>query len=528
MKNNKTTHLHSTPKQGKIPVFFSEKLDINDPVLVFDRLMEDINIEQYLNQSVYTEGRRGYNSVDLLKTVIFGFMDEGYISLRRLEENCKVNLRYMYLMDGATPSYRTFGYFINNEIKDNVDEIFLAINKELIDIDAIDLNHLYIDGSKFEANANKYSWVWKKSTEKNRYKLFEKISALFDEINTYLQFQDFKITTNIEYDPEQLDEILGSLRYVFNINEKNFVSGRGHRKSFEQKSFEMLKKYTEKLKEYVEKIDICGPDRNSFSKTDPSATFMRMKEDYMGNDQLLPAYNVQIGVADEYIAVIDVNQYRSDMDCFIPLMEKFKSLYSFYPKYPVADAGYGSFNNYIFCEENGIGKYMKFPTYKKETKDIKYHDNPFRAVNFKLDKEKNLVCPNGKKFIFKYRKTVRGNKYGRQEEIYECENCTGCPYAEQCKKTPKNRTIRINEELTQYHQEVIDNLESTQGALLRMNRSIQAEGTFGIIKHDRWYKRIVRRGMTSVRLELTLIAIGHNLYKYYNKNYRNSISQEAA
>ena len=85
--------------------------------------------------------------------------------------------------------------------------------------------------------------------------------------------------------------------------------------------------FCQKLQEYIERIDICGPDRNSYSKTDKSATFMRIKTDYMGNDQLLPAYNVQIGVADEYIAVVDVNHYRSDMDCFIPLMKHFKQTY---------------------------------------------------------------------------------------------------------------------------------------------------------------------------------------------------------
>ena len=282
----------------------------------------------------------------------------------------------------------------------------------------------------------------------------------------------------------------------------------------------MLKEYADKLAEYVQKVDICGPNRNSYSKTDTSATFMRMKKDYMGNDQLLPAYNIQVGVTDEYIAVLDVNQYRSDMDCFVPLMEKFNSIYGFYPTYPVADAGYGSYNNYIYCEEKGMEKYMKFPMFKKETKDKKYHNNPFRAVNFKIDEEGIMRCPNNKAFHFKYRKAVRGNEYGRQEEIYECEDCTGCPYAEQCKKTSKNRTIRVNEELTAMHKEVIDNLESIQGTLLRMNRSIQAEGTFGIMKNDRNYKRIVRRGIESVNLELYLVAIGQNLYKYYNKKMR--------
>ena len=227
--------------------------------------------------------------------------------------------------------------------------------------------------------------------------------------------------------------------------------------------------------------------------------------------------DVQVGIADEYIAVVDVNQYRSDMDCFIPLMNKFYTTYGFYPKYPVADAGYGSYNNYIFCGQHGMEKYMKFTMFKKETTDKKYHEDPFRAVNFPIGEGGIMRCPNGKSFYLQYRKNVKGNKYGRQEEVYQCEDCSGCPYAEQCKKTDKNRTVRINRELTAMHQEVIENLESIQGALLRMNRSIQAEGTFGIMKNDRWYKRIVRRGIKSVLLEVFLVSIGHNLYKYHNK-----------
>ena len=155
-------------------------------------------------------------------------------------------------------------------------------------------------------------------------------------------------------------------------------------------------------------------------------------------------------------------------------------------------------------------------------KSEKYHTNPYRAVNFRRDPEGNLICPNDKKFIFKYNKHVKGNKYGRTEEIYECENCEGCPYKAKCCKSAKgNRTIRINQELTSFHEEVISNLECIHGALLCMNRSIQSEGTFGIIKWDRNYKRLFRRGKKNVLLELTLIACGYNLYKYHNKKKKN-------
>lgn len=518
---NLTTDRYYNPKQTRIPVQIAEKLDICDPVLVFDGIMEEIAIWKYLRPEEYNPiGRPGYNRVNKLKTVLFGFMDKGYISLRELEDNCKVNLRYMYLMDGETPCYKAFGDFINEELTESIEDIFKAVIAYIREKEGVDMQHLYIDGSKYEANANKYTFVWKKGTEQSRYRLYEKITKQLNEINDELTGLGVQIETNTEYTPEYLEEITVRYMQLVRVDPSSFVHGKGRHKTPEQRHCERLRYYTAKLREYVEKINTCGPDRNSYSKTDPDATFMRMKKDYMGNDQLLPAYNVQIGVADAYIVVVKAMQYRSDMDCFIPLMEEFYRQFGFYPKYPIADAGYGSFNNYLYCQEHGMEKYMKFPMYKKETTDEKYRNDPFRAVNFKTDEDGDLICPNHKKFHLAYRKAVKGNQYGRQEEIYECEDCSGCPYADRCKKTEKNRTIRVNQELTEFHEEVLDNLESIHGALLRMNRSIQAEGTFGVIKQDRWYKRIVRRGLDSVQLELYLVSIGHNLYKFYNKQMK--------
>ena len=166
-------------------------------------------------------------------------------------------------------------------------------------------------------------------------------------------------------------------------------------------------------------------------------------------------------------------------------------------------------------------KYMKFTMYEKETKNEKYRENPYRAINFSKDENGNLICPKGRKFKFKYTQHVKGNNYGRTEEVYECENCSECEHKEKCSpKSKNNRTIRLNQELTDMHEEVLRNLNSIHGALLCMNRSIQAEGTYGIIKWDKSYKRLHRKGIESVILELTLISCGFNLYKYHNKKKR--------
>ena len=204
-------------------------------------------------------------------------MDTGYASLRELEDRCRTNIRYMYLMDYETPGYRSFGYFINNEIDGKAEDIFRAVMEYIRKKDAVDLEHLYIDGSKFEANANKYSWVWKKATEKSRYRLFAKITQLLDQINEDLAYTGLKVETNTEYTPQGLEMILGRYAFQCRIDEEAFVHGRGHRKSREQRYCEKLKEYTQKLKEYVKKIRICGPERNSYSKADHDATFIRSK-----------------------------------------------------------------------------------------------------------------------------------------------------------------------------------------------------------------------------------------------------------
>lgn len=184
---------------------------------------------------------------------------------------------------------------------------------------------------------------------------------------------------------------------------------------------------------------------------------MRVKRDYMENDQLLPAYNIQTAICDEYIATFDVKQYAADVDCFVPLMEKFNELYGHYPKYPIADAGYGSLNNYIYCQEHGMEKFMKFTMFEKETKDEKYRNNPFRTTNFSQDEKGNIICPNNRKFKFKYNQHIKGNNYGRTEEIYECEDCQNCKYKEKCcPKAKNNRTIRVNRELTTMHKGVLN------------------------------------------------------------------------
>ena len=521
MKNNITEN-HYTPIQMKIPVDLEKIIEITDPVYTFNEVMEHIDLRKYCAEKESIMGRPRYDSVKLFKVILFAFMENGYSSLRNIEKLCKTDVRYIWLLDGEkAPSYATVCNFLNKYVGANIEQLFRDINGYLFDTDSVNLDQIYIDGTKIEANANKYTWVWKKSCLKSRDKVYSALTSLINEINSgVISLMGIQIGTREEYAIEYLEEAICKFANATGTGSGTVVRGRGHHKTAEQRQYEKLNEYLGRLRKYAEHIEICGDNRNSYSKTDHDATFMRVKRDYMGNDQLLPAFNMQIGVCDEYIAVVDARQYASDMDCFVPLMDKFKSSYGKYPDYPVADAGYGSYNNYLFCEKNGIGKYMKFTMFDKESKDKKYRDDPYRAVNFARDENGDLICPEGRRFNFLSNRHVKGNKYGRTEELYQCESCEGCPRKSECCHGNNDRTIRMNSELTAIHKEVLDNLKSELGIRLRTNRSIQAEGTFGSIKWNRSYKRAKRRGIESIIFEFTLIAVGFNLYKYHNKKHR--------
>ena len=322
------------------------------------------------------------------------------------------------------------------------------------------------------------------------------------------------------YSIEELEQYLSILISLSEEKNISFVYRKGKRKDIIQKYYDQLNSIVSLLKDYAIKIDKCGEHRNSYSKTDVDATFMRMKTDYMGNTALLPAYNWQLVSAGELILFGLTSQSASDNKCFIPLMNKYKSLFGTYPKTPVADAGYGNLETYSFCKNNQIELFMKFASWEKETHNKKFHEDPFRSVNFKIDDEGHPICPNGKKF-FKLNETpIKGNKDKRTEEKYQCENCEGCPFKNQCNQSNHNRVININRTLTSYHKEVIDNLASERGIELRCNRSYMAEGAFGVIKQDYNYRRISRVSLKKVNLELYLIIIGFNLAKYHNLIHR--------
>ena len=510
--------------QMKLPLEIGVKINSDDPVVSFKEVMNGVNLKQFLVKSDKdSRGRDGYDPEVLLKIVLFAYMNN-VRSTRKIEALCRNDIRFMYLSDEITPSHMTIANFINQCLLENIEDIFNIVTGYIINKLDIDTSKVFIDGTKIEALPNKYTWVWKKACITSRNRKFAYLKKYFNQLNNQIIYCGQPVfPVQEEYQIEEMENIVNILLKQMEYEGIKVVNGKGKRKTVLQRTYDNLKAITDKLREYAYKIDVCGEGRNSYSKTDSDATFMRMKTDYMGNTALLPAYNWQVVTAGEIILYGLTSQSAADNTAFIPLMEKHNKIFGRYPEKAVADAGYGNLSTYDFCTRNGIEKYMKFPSWKRETHDTKFREDPFRSKNFRIDSDGNPVCPNNKKFIKLYDKPIKKNIDHRTEEVYVCESCEGCPFKDRCfkaKNETANRIININKTLTSYHQEVIENLASEEGIQLRKIRSSMSEGTFGIIKQDYSFHRLTRISMKKVNLEFYLIMLGFNLAKYHNVKSR--------
>lgn len=274
----KTSQTYCTPYQLKLPLDVEKMIETSDPVYTFCEVMDHIDLNRYFAIKERRTGRPKYDAVTLLKVILFAFMEHGYVSVRTIEKLCKTDIRFLWLLqETPAPSFMTINNFMNNDLNASIEEIFVQINAYIFEQKNVDLNHVYIDGTKICANANKYSWVWKKSSVKNREKTFGRITALLEEMNAVILPLGVKFGIREEYAIEYLEQIREQYVSLMGVQPENVKRGRGHRKTVEQRHYEKLWEYIERLKKYAEQIKICGEDRNSYSKTDNGATFMRMK-----------------------------------------------------------------------------------------------------------------------------------------------------------------------------------------------------------------------------------------------------------
>jgi len=477
----------------------------DDSVRLLSEILEGLDYTE-LTHAYRGRGRRPNTSpVTMFKILVYGAMDGKYTS-RKLESACRRDINYMWLLgDEPAPHHDALNRFRSGKLVEVAEDLFYQLVRKLRDLNEIQYEHLFADGTKIEANANNYSFVWKKSTNKYQTRLNDRISVFIGEINEKY---------NKSYTEETaLSQILS---YLQSKATTPFVHGRGKRKTELQREIETLTGYVERTEKF-EKYQNTFGGRNSFSKTDPGATFMRMKDDHMRNAQLKPGYNLQLGVEGEYIVGVDISSERSDQLAMIPLLERMEKHIEQY-KDVTADAGYESEENYTYFEGKQQTCYIKPQNYER-SKTRKFKGNMNLRENMPYDAEKDeYTCQNGKKFKV-IGVSKRKSKSGFESEIthYECENCEDCPHKSSCTRAKGNRKMQISKEFLRQRKQSFKNITNETGILLRTNRSIQVEGAFGVIKQDYGFRQFLLRGHGKVFTEMLIVALGYNVNKLHHK-----------
>jgi len=461
-------------------------------------------------------GRIERSPESLFKIMVYGYMN-GIYSSRKLEQACRRDVNFMYLLGRApAPDHATIARFRSERLTDVLEDLFSQLVHLLAEAGELSLCSVFIDGTKLEANANRYSFVWKKSTQKNEAKMQEKMKSELPKLAVEFGLRFYVGEKIRAKDLKKLRKRLHALK-----GNEEFVQGKGKRKSSLQKAIEAVQEYLARQKQYDDYNHSFG-DRNSFSKTDRDATFMRMKEDHMKNGQLKPGYNVSLAVDAEYIVGTMISQERSDTSTFIPMMEK---LHPFGYTTPVADAGFESEENYTWCEKNGQLAFIK-PANHDQAKTKKYKSDIGKRENMPYDAENDAyICHAGHQIQASYEKRTKSKAgYPIVTTVYSCAHCDGCPYKTKCikgtSKTPleeRSKNLYVSKNFQRQRREMEARINSKEGILLRINRSIQVEGAFGVLKQDMGFRRFLLRGQIKVQTELLLLAAAFNINKLHNK-----------
>lgn len=497
-----------------LPIDLGTLIPENHMVRVVDRAIESMNVKPLFDRYP-GGGTSAYNPVMMLKVIVYAYADKIYSS-RRIAKATRENINFMWLTGNVQLDYMTINRFRSERLKGIIDEIFTEVVDLLLREEYIKFENYFLDGTKIEASASKYSWVWGKSTARYKENLKKKVQEHLatihiieqEEAGEYGQSDLPEMGNGKPINSESIREAADRIDKKLSENPKDRELKKA-KKAIEKDYLPRMEKY-EKQEEILEQ-------RRSYSKTDTDATFMRMKEDHMKNGQLKPGYNVQTGTENQFVTGFSIHQRPGDTSCMKPHLEHIKALYGELPKNIIADAGYGSEENYEYLESESIEHYVKYNTFHKE-KSRKWKRDATRVQNWYYVSERDeYICGYGRYLGFMYEKNQKSdNSHESRIRVYECEDCGDCPHRDKCvkgKKPDADRRIYINRRLNELKEIAKSNLDSEKGLEMRSKRPVEVESAFGDIKGNFGVRRFLLRGLEKVKIEWGLYSIGHNMRK---------------
>ncbi len=506
--------LHFRPYIPNQTVLFSQRIDENivadSPGRIVNAVVDNLNLDNL--KKLYKEtGRSAYHPKMMLKVIIYAYMNNIY-SCRKIEKLLLRDIHYIWFAGHEHPDFITINRF-RNRVKEKISNVFTQLVLVLADKGFISLDVEYINGTKIESKANKYTFVWRKSVEKNRTRLLNKIRILLEQVDEAIVQENSVKDTSVELTPFMLSGIVDELKEV--LEHRPATQDKEEKKTLREKKKQVreLEWYHDKLMEYDNHLDVLG-ERNSYSKTDPGATFMRMKEDAMKNGQNKPGYNLQTGTENQFIIDFRLFPNPTDTLTLIPFFPSFQHRYNRLPSIGAADSGYGSEENYRFMQENGMEAFVKYNYFYKEQRS-RYIPNPFHAESLHYNPgEDYYVCPMGQhmnRIGTKRDKTASG--YSTESARYKAQRYEGCPLHGSCFKARGNHIIEVNHRLNQYKRQARERLLSEEGVRHRGRRCIEPEAVFRQMKYNMAYRRFRHVGEDKVTMDFAFFAIAFNIKK---------------
>lgn len=534
-----------------LPVNLEEEIEPNHMVRVVHAAVEKMDLRKVYEQYA-GGGTSSYHPKMLLKVLIYAYCQQIYSS-RKIAKALRENIYFMWLSGNQHPDFHTINRFRGVVVKETIGEIFTAVLMLLKEGGYIQLENYFVDGTKVEANANKYSFVWAKNTARYKEQVQEKVAALLEQVDQLNAAEDAELgkrdlpergegqkldAAQLEAKIEELNKRLYQMEAAESPQEaqapapaETTVAGEGNGSEEEPKPEKKRKKHKTKgqqLRQAIEQLsEVLLPrlqkyeaqeeilaGRKSYAKTDTDATFMRMKEDHMRNGQLKPGYNIQMGTENQFVLGYTVHQRPGDPGCLIPHLRQTQAQLGRLPDNIVADSAYGSEENYLFLEQEQVGNYLKYNTFFQEHRK-RFQPKPFDATFWPYDPTTDtLSCPNGKTLRLLYlSKEKTDNGFLSEKRTYGCEDCSACPLKEQCTRAAGNRQVRLSLRLRKFRAQAAENLCSEKGRRLRALRAVEVEPVFGRIKQDWGFRRFLLRGIEKVKTEWGLLCIAHNLAK---------------
>lgn len=508
-------NLHFRSYDPDQTLLFPQRIDRDipkdDPVRILKSVIESLDLSGF--KKLYHErGRSPYHPKMMLMVILYSYMNNVY-SCRKIEKLLYRDIYYIWLSGYQKPDFATINRF-RNRVKNEIGHIFTLLVLILVEKGFVTLEVEYLDGTKIESKANKYTFVWRKSVERNREKLLEKIRVLLQQINEQMAQDKAADVDTLELTPQTLCEISKEFKEALGSSPEAKTKEEKAAQRGKNKMFKELERHGEKLAEYNSRLEQME-GRNSISKTDPSATFMRMKEDAMCNGQTKPGYNLQISSENQFITDFALFPNPTDTLTFIPFLGSFPGRYGRFPKRVVADSGYGSEENYRFMDEAGIEGFVKYNRFHLEHRP-RYKPDTFHPDSLYYNEEGDYyICPMGQRMSRTGTVQTRTEGgYISQSACYRAIRCKGCPLRCLCYKAKANqRTIRVNHRLNAYKRKACELLTSEEGIKERGRRCIEPEAVFGQMKSNMAYRRFRHMGKDKVVMDFTFFAIAFNIKK---------------